>query len=248
MEAARLDLADHTGFEPFQAFKRIDRLSTGNIDDADIVTFCADNGVHCTHHDAANVIAQYDENSNGRLSFTEFNQMCLPATNESLRILATSRDYSTLKPRTAVLPASLEVALARVFGAEIDFQRRTGGLKADLNARYDFTVRSAFDAMDTLAPSNRIDRIEIRNYVDAHVRWLSEAELDAIIRRCDTDGDESLSYLEFSETVRGILPSPASPIRVTHYTTIGDASPLRRSISPYRSPSSKRLKYVLILV
>jgi hypothetical protein len=84
--------------------------------------------VHCDHRDAANIIAQYDENGNGKLCFTEFNQLVLPATNETLRILATSRDYSTFKLRTAVLSPSLEGAVARIFQAEIDFQRRTEGI------------------------------------------------------------------------------------------------------------------------
>jgi hypothetical protein len=93
--------------------------------------------------------------------------------------------------------------------------------------------------MDTLAPANRVDRCEIRNFVDSYLRWLSEAELDAIIRRCDTDGDESLSYLEFSEAVRGITPTTCSQVHVSHHTTINEVSPLRSSISPYRPPISK---------
>lgn len=166
----------------------------------------------------------------------------LPATNESLRILASSRDYSTFKIRSNVLSSAIEVALSRVFQAEIDYQRKTEALKADLNARYDFTVRGAFDLMDTLAPVNKIDRCEIRNFVDLYVRWLSEAELDAIVRRCDTDGDEALSYLEFSEVIRGINPVLTSPSKtVTHHfsshhpVVTHEYSPLRRSASPVRN-------------
>ena len=200
--------------------------------------------MHCSLHDAANVIAQYDENSNGRLCFTEFNQMLLPATNETLRVMASSRDYSPSTIRSSVLSPSLEAAISKVFQSEIEFQRRTEGIKADLNVRYDFTVRGAFDLIDTLQPRNRIDRDEIRNYVDSYMRWLSEAELDAIIRRCDTDADESLSYLEFSEVVRGInpvFPVPASPVHVTHHVVhdgpaaLHEISPLRRAYSPARS-------------
>lgn len=133
------------------------------------------------------LIAQYDETGNGRLCFSEFNQFALPATNETLRHIATSRDYSLYKSNSCVLVPSLEGALARLFASEIDYQRRTEGLKIDLNARFDFSVRLAFDELDRMSPPNRIDRCEIRQFVDAYLRWLVEPELDAIIRRCDTD-------------------------------------------------------------
>jgi len=47
---------------------------------------------------------------------------------------------------------------------------------------------------------------KIRKFVEKYLCWLSEGELDAIIRRCDTDADEEISYIEFSELIRGIRP------------------------------------------
>lgn len=147
-----------------------------------------------------------------------------------MRILATSRDYSTFKLSSTVFSASLEAALARLLSAEIEFQRRTDAIRFDLNSRFDFTVRGAFDLIDTMASPNIIDRYELRKYVDAYLRWLSEAELDAVVRRCDTDGDESLSYLEFSEAIRGIAkaePVVYSPRRLEHTSPMRASSPLR---------------------
>lgn len=180
------------------------------------------------------LIAQYDETGNGRLCFSEFNQFALPATNETLRHIATSRDYSLYKSNSCVLVPSLEGALARLFASEIDYQRRTEGLKIDLNARFDFSVRLAFDELDRMAPPNRIDRCEIRQFVDAYLRWLVEPELDAIIRRCDTDCDEALSYLEFSEVVSGI--KPVTVTHVTHSPAVLRSSPVRHTHSPFRTP------------
>lgn len=210
--------------------------------DADVVNFCLDNGISCTYHDATLVIAQYDENSNGRLCFTEFNQFALPATNESLRELATSRDYSLYKSNSSILLSTLEAALARLFAAEIEYQRRVEAIKADLNSRFDFETRLAFEELDRAAPIGRIERYEIRNFIDAHLRWLSEAELDAIIRRCDTDGDECLSYLEFSEVVHGIHKE----VIVSHHISPLESSPrrhspLRSTHSPYRAPRIEEL-------
>lgn len=129
------------------------------------------------------VIAQYDENSNGRMSFAEFNQCALPATDESLRALATSRDFSPHKTNCPVLPPSLEMDLANLFRAELSYHRRTEAIKADLNTRFDFNVHAGYDALDKMHPHGRVDRCEIRNFVDAYLRWLIDSECDAIIRR-----------------------------------------------------------------
>lgn len=170
------------------------------------IAFCEDNGMNCSVHDAELLIAQYDENGNNKLCFSEFNQLLLPTTDETLRLMASTRTGFDNKARMTTLTPKVEEILTKVILHELDFQRRTEAIKIDLNARYDFTRKAAFDLLNTMEPKDRIDRCEIRQFVDNHLRWLSEAELDAIIRRCDTDGDEALTYVEFSEMIRGIKP------------------------------------------
>lgn len=120
--------------------------------------------------------------------------------------MASTRTGFDNKARMTTLTPKVEEILTKVILNELDFQRRTETIKIDLNSRYDFTRKAAFDLLNTMEPKDRIDRCEIRQFVDNHLRWLSEAELDAIIRRCDTDGDEALNYVEFSEMIRGIKP------------------------------------------
>lgn len=85
---------------------------------------------------------------------------------------------------------------------EIDYQRMIDTYRRDLSYRHDFTVSAAYDAMDARAPRGRIDRYEVSDFVRDYYTYMSEAELDAVIRRCDTDEDECLSYNEFSDVVR----------------------------------------------
>ena len=75
------------------------------------------------------------------------------------------------------------------------------GLQAELAARYDFTVSAGFSLMDRNVPMNKIDRYEIREFVDTYSRPMAHELLDCVIRRCDTDEDELLSYAEFADTV-----------------------------------------------
>jgi len=52
VERARQVVSETALFEPFEAFKRIDRLSKGQLNEEDIKLFCSDNGVYCTYKDA----------------------------------------------------------------------------------------------------------------------------------------------------------------------------------------------------
>lgn len=72
VETERVILAENSLFQPMESFRRIDRYSKGQLDQDDIIAFCGENGVVCTFDDATDLISQYDENSNGRMSFEEF--------------------------------------------------------------------------------------------------------------------------------------------------------------------------------
>ena len=115
VEDARLTVSELSLFCPYESFRRIDRYSSGEVSTEDVITFCSDNGVYCSFSDAVGLIAQYDENGNGRLSFDEYLQLVLPATSPSLRSLATSRDTSAYAPRRAFLNSDVEFHLSRVF-------------------------------------------------------------------------------------------------------------------------------------
>ncbi|CAI2387279.1 unnamed protein product [Moneuplotes crassus] len=238
-EIARLNLGGNPFFEPFNVFTILDRERHGQLRDADIFHFCLDNGIPCNYGDASLLIAQYDENSNGKLSFTEFTQFVLPATNEALRQEAASRDYSATKAISQILPPDVCALLADLLAAELEFQKATGIIKHELNSRVDFTTKHAFGWMDITKPLGGIDRHDVRQFVDDHIRYLSEEELDAVIRRCDTDGDESISYLEFLEVVQGIEPSVPETTQTIHHQSYRGASPLRGThvTRTYHSPS-----------
>lgn len=109
--------------------------------------------------------------------------MILPTTNETLRMMATTRTQNDNKPREQKLHSSVEKALTILILKELDFQRRVEALRTDLSDRYDFTVKGAFSILDNKEPAGKLDRSKIRQFVEEHWKWLSEAELDAIIRR-----------------------------------------------------------------
>ena len=51
--------------------------------------------------------------------------------------------------------------------------------------------------------SQKITRDDIAEFLRLHSGRVNDDQLDAIIRRCDTDDDQALSYSEFIEQVQG---------------------------------------------
>lgn len=98
--------------------------------------------------------------------------------------------------------------------------------RRDLSLRYDFSTQAAFSSMDFRAPLGRITWYEIADFVWDFYVSLSETELDAIIRRCDTDEDEAMNFNEFAEVVgnaavvvwplTATIPAPL-PLYRSHY-------------------------------
>ena len=111
--------------------------------------------------------------------------------------------------------------------------------KRELSMRGDFTVSAAYEAIDVRAPRGRIDRYELHDFVRDYFMVMSDAEADAIIRRCDNDGDECLNYEEFCEATRLTSTSASAPIASeTMRTSFRATSPMRstfRESSPIRS-------------
>ena len=72
LEVVRQVLAEQKGFEPYTAFKRIDRLRNGFITTSDLERFLADNEIVFPHKQLFNVFKQFDSNADGKISYTEF--------------------------------------------------------------------------------------------------------------------------------------------------------------------------------
>jgi Ca2+-binding EF-hand superfamily protein len=173
------------------------------IDALNIKAFCEDNEIKCSLEEAALLIDQYDESENGKLNYNEFCQLILPTTDDHLRSIAKSREAEYKFIKSAFLSKPIESALANLIHKEIIFQRSINEIKKDLASRRDFNVERAFDEVleYNAKGGNKIDRYAIRDFVNEFFALLSEDDLDAIIRRCDTDEDEMLDEEEFKLAV-----------------------------------------------
>lgn len=235
IELARIALSENRDFEPYSAFKILDRYANGFVNYLDFIDFLERNRIPAPAADVELLIRQYDSDSDGRLSLTEFQQLVLPSTSLALRDIAISR------PPVIRLTIDVEFLLARLLDKELTFQRRLENSRRDLELSVDYTTLRAFDTVD-YPPTSFITRDKIQDFLRRNLISAFTEDIDAILRRFDNDNDERLTYSEFSEAIKSTSPVSSigissSPTRSSPSRAGRHSSPLRRSSSPGRSPS-----------
>mmetsp|Transcript_32612 Transcript_32612/g.29476 ORF Transcript_32612/g.29476 Transcript_32612/m.29476 type:complete len:242 (+) Transcript_32612:41-766(+) len=206
IEVTRQVLAEQREFEPYTAFKRIDRFGNGYVTIMDVLEFLRQNEIPVLEADVKNLFKMYDSNNDGKLSYTDFLNLALPRTSPSLRQLCTTRE-SYFVAKNDPLPYECEWALARVFDKEVNFTRKNELLKDDLQLRYDYSPLEAFRLID----EERLGYLDLDSlyiFLKRNKIMTSESDILSLLRRTDKDGDGKLSYAEFVEAMSPIGQQP----------------------------------------
>jgi len=259
IEIVRQILCEQIDFEPYAAFKRIDRLRKGTIDAADICQFLSDNKVYYTENNCRAFIKRYDVDGDNELVYNEFLFAVLPMDNPTLRTIATQRPNYDVEA-DQLLSYDIEYSLAKVIDREIAFYMHLDYAKVGLVNCYDFNYIDAFNAIDRFS-TGVIDYNNLEEYFRRLGIYPNEDEMVAILRRLDRDDDGRINFDEFSlglEPVDSLLKvgvdkpklsmtQTQSPIRSRVYSPLRSASithdfgatvPLRRNASPVRRAAS----------
>lgn len=94
---------------------------------------------------------------------------------------------SPLISRTDSLPRDTERMLLELLSAELLGMRQTKKCRQDLEQRFDFSARAAFNAVDQLN-QNRIDSLQLQKFISGQGYSATQREVYAIIRRIDCSG------------------------------------------------------------
>lgn len=81
-------------------------------------------------------------------------------------------------------------------------------MKRSLEAAYDYNVRTAFKAIDDWN-YNYIDDKNLRRFLRNMGHLATKADLVAMIRRFDTDGDAKINAEEFKDGIKSHLSQSA---------------------------------------
>lgn len=200
IEIAKQTLAEEKGFEPYTAFKRIDCLGLSYLGVTELKQFLKENGVYPLDEEIIYLIKRYDTNGDLRISYTNFADAILPATDPTLRQLATHRE-SYYVGKYEALPYDVERLLSQLFEKEINAFRRIEILKRNVIERYDFELRDAFEAVDA-------DKLGFLDHESFHLFFkrnnmsVSVDDVLALFRRIDKDKDGKISFAEFADIIR----------------------------------------------
>ena len=248
IEFARSRLCSIGDFVPRAAFQRCDRSGDGTVTSGELTNFLRENGnVTISESEVFNLVAFFDGNGDRRLTCEEFVQMFLPCEDNYLRSSTSARYASSVLPHE-LLPKDIEFAMVEVIAKEINLQRRLEGLKSDLSACLDYSAFSAFNSVERFTRAGCVDTVSLGEFLRNQGHFASEAELVAIIRRMDTNGDSTISSGELAEFLRPLngvvytssIVRSSSPVRLVRESSpvrvIRESSPVRvvRASSPMR--------------
>jgi Ca2+-binding EF-hand superfamily protein len=141
------------------------------------------------------LIAYFDSDRDGKLSYKETMEVMLPCDDLVLRAEVSQRQSRDC-PRTHMLNCTVERELAFLLESEIDYHVCIERAKQDLTARYDWSCMQAFETVD----KHRERFLGYQNVQDfCRQNGFNATELDivAVIRRMDIDADQRVCFDEF---------------------------------------------------
>lgn len=190
-------MSTHYDFEPLKAFNALDKRRIGRVDSFDVVQFLRDNFVAADLQDCKEIVSEYDADQDGSLSFAEFTQMCLPATNNSLRGVAEQRRYGAYFSASKPLPADCVSLLVRLLEKEMGLQRHRNEARHQLSTCPDFIKVRTFN--DISQGYHSICVPDLIRYLERNGFYPRREDIEAILRRVDHDANHMISYDEFCE-------------------------------------------------
>jgi Ca2+-binding EF-hand superfamily protein len=233
----RQDISLNPDFEPSKAFAKIDSDKDGVIDANDLVQFMKQKYVKTNPREAEMIIREYDADQDGSLSLEEFCQIILPATNESMRKLALSRNHSKYNYRIrGDGQFEVENSICLLLENELRFVKRREEIKKELLKRDDFIKSKIFQEMSHGEEHIKLD--DLIAFLEKNAFYPKREDLEAILRRCNHDGNLMLSLEEFCEiTSVNEYNLTAEESQILHSSSKKDlekdlsASPIRKSNS-----------------
>lgn len=120
-----------------------------------------------------------------------------------MRAAATQRPNNEI-PKGEFLPKTVERALSLLIFKEVRYQLKVDQLKRLLENQYDFSFRKAFQAIDDWT-YGYLDKNNIKRFLRSNAHVATDAELVAILRRFDMDGDAKINYKEFEIGIKSNL-------------------------------------------
>ncbi|KRX10649.1 hypothetical protein PPERSA_05469 [Pseudocohnilembus persalinus] len=199
LEISRQKLAQLPEFEPYAAFKRINRKKKQQIDADDIDQFLQQNGIFHDLEHLQYYINWHDDEKIGYLNYMRFLNAIIPQDSPHLRAQVAQRPtYEVYEDE--YLPYEIEYALSRVIDLDIQLNKETEYLKIALNGNEDFGILEAFTFLN-LKNSDFLQIKDFQYYLEKLGINLNQEQLTSLYRRMDRDQDGKVSLKDFRDSI-----------------------------------------------
>ena len=195
VEISRQVLCHNLNFDAYQVFSYLDCESKNYINEINLMTFLqTKNGIPCTMEELQFFILLYDENSDAKLSYSEFLNIVLSNNNFELRKKAREKIGSNCEENN--LPFNVEYSLVKLFMKELDLIRTTRILIEKLKKRNDFNVHDLFHY---LKGYGNITNESMKIFLEKNGILFDNNDLINIMKRLDINNDSKIDFDEFHQ-------------------------------------------------
>ena len=201
----RNELAHNRDFDARVLFERIETFRNGTISANELLIFMNDHQVKTINEEECKeIIAEFDSNLDGTMSYDEFLNCLLPATNPALRdfCLHGYKVPSRYTDRGQPLPVGITTTVIRIFEKEKELCRKRLQAKVDLFEVDKYDTQNIFHDISRGKPF--ITMPDLIFYLEQHAYHPRTEEIEGILRRCDHDSDGALSYEEFNSMIEDV--------------------------------------------
>ena len=157
------------------------------------------------------MVRYFDLDGDDMLNYHDFLQILLPCDNPFLRSAATQRPNQEIY-QNEFLPMRVERAMSQLIFKEVKLHLKAENIKRSLETSYDFSVRSAFKAIDDWN-YNYIDKQNLKRFLRSMGHLANKHEIVAILRRFDLDGDAKINLKEFGDSIKTQLAC-SNPVKL----------------------------------
>jgi len=193
VEINRQVLGQNLDFDAYQVFAYLDKESKNYINEINIINFLQNrNGIPATIAEIEYLIFLYDENFDGKLSYTEFLNLVLSDNNYALRKSTRERVGSCYGK--SILPFNVEYSMVKLLQRELELIRTTWIIIDELKSKNDFNLHDLFHYMKGYGciTSQSMKLFLQRNFIE-----FDEEDIRTIIKRMDINKDSKVNFCEF---------------------------------------------------
>mmetsp|Transcript_6483 Transcript_6483/g.11002 ORF Transcript_6483/g.11002 Transcript_6483/m.11002 type:complete len:269 (-) Transcript_6483:821-1627(-) len=213
IEKLRHQLCSQKDFDPRTTFNHVNVGGTRYVSSEELTQFMEASFIAGVSEEVvAEIISEFDSDQDCKLSYDEFLNLFLPATNNQLRsyVLYNKKKPSAMKLGEVQpgLPLGVAALVTRILELERQLAEKKFESRKGLFLHPNFILDKQFD---TLTHGRRcLNMMELSVFMEKSSGFsLKPLDLEAILRRCDHDADRRINFQEFCELFYYEVPNPA---------------------------------------